>query len=378
MINTSFFKKNIDSITLHEILKIVNADLEKNKYEDTNHIIFNISTLDEGSEGMISFFDNRKYIDSVKNTKVEYCFIRESDLTLLPLTTKPIIVEDTCFSMAKIANEFYKDSDKMSIIKEYFDNELLDIACHIAKSAKISNSAKIGNNVIIGENVVIHNNVEIEDGVQIGDNTSVFENVKIGKGSKIFDSCSIRCTEIGEKCIIKSGSRIGQSGFGFAHNKKTNEIIKFPQLGLVKIGNFVEIGSNTTVDRGSLSETIIDDFTKLDNLIQIGHNVKLGKMNFFAAQTGIAGSTEIGSGCLIGGQSAIAGHLKLGNKIQLAARSGIMSDVENGAILGGSPAFPIREWHRMTATLKKISEPDFIKNFKSKKKFGLFKLLFKN
>ena len=160
---------------------------------------------------------------------------------------------------------------------------------------------------------------------------------------------------MGSNCLIHAGARIGQDGFGFAFDPRIMEVIKVPQIGGVIIGNYVEIGANTTIDRGSLLDTEIGDMTKMDNLVQIGHNVKMGRMCQIVAQTGIAGSTTIGDGCIFGGQSGVAGHIKIADRVMLASRGAISKNISKvGEVLGGVPAVPIREWRKAHAIVSRL------------------------
>jgi UDP-3-O-[3-hydroxymyristoyl] glucosamine N-acyltransferase len=204
--------------------------------------------------------------------------------------------------------------------------------------------------------------VVIEDGVVIGNNSSIDHNsvikrnVVIGNNTKIASNVTISHSVIGNNVIIHPGTRIGQDGFGFASDHTGH--LKVPQLGIVKIGDFVEIGANTTIDRGSAQDTIIGDMCQIDNLVQLGHNVQLGKACVIVAQVGIAGSTKLGDFVILGGQVGVAGHLKIGNQVQVAAQSGIAQNIEDKQIMGGSPAVPIRQWHKQTFCLKKLANKD--------------------
>ena len=198
----------------------------------------------------------------------------------------------------------------------------------------------------------ISEDVIIGEGCYIGENTYIGAGVKLGNECFIANNCSISYAVIGNNLVLHPGARIGQDGFGFAPSN--SGITKVPQLGRVVIGNFVEIGANTCIDRGAIDDTIIGDHTKIDNLVQIGHNVNIGSHCIIVAQTGIAGSSHIGDGTMLGGQTGISGHVTVGKKVVLAAQGGIISDVADGEVLGGTPAVPIRQWHKQTIILKKL------------------------
>ena len=196
--------------------------------------------------------------------------------------------------------------------------------------------------MVIGSNCLIGANTVILSGVVIGDNTIIDPN------------CTIAYSIIGSNVKIHNGVRIGQDGFGFAQNENVN--LKMPQLGRVLIKDNVEIGSNCSIDRGTGPDTIIGEGTKLDNLVQIGHNAVLGKNCILVAQSGISGSTQIGNNVIIGGQVGIAGHLKIGNNVRIAAKSGVMKNIEDGMTVGGIPSVPIKDWHRQTIILKQLTK----------------------
>jgi UDP-3-O-[3-hydroxymyristoyl] glucosamine N-acyltransferase len=305
---------------------------------DENLSIKDIATLESGNEQNISFLSNPKYVEAFRESKAAVVILEERFASNAPEGMTLLISDNPYYAYAQIAAKFYPN-------KKY--------KAHIAKTAVVHKTAKIHDSCHIADNAVIDANVEIGQGTVIGANTCIEEGVIIGKNCNIKSNVTLTHCQIGNDCIIHSGVRIGQDGFGFAPSAKG--VIKVEQLGAVLIGDNVEIGSNTCIDRGAVEDTIIGNGTKIDNLVQIGHNVKIGQSCFIVSQAGIAGSTEIGNGVQLGGQVGIAGHIKIGDRAMLAARSGVMSNVEPFAVLGGAPAVPIKQWHRMTAYLKKVT-----------------------
>jgi len=225
----------------------------------------------------------------------------------------------------------------------------------ISDRASVSKKASLGKNVVIGDFAVVKDGVVLGDGVLIGDGAVVAENCRVGSGSSVFARVTLYPgTVIGERCIIHSGAVIGADGFGFVENE--GSIVKVPQTGNVLIKNDVEIGANTTIDRAAFGSTIIGNSCKLDNLVQIGHNVELGDGVIIAAQTGISGSVKIGNGCLIGGQVGFADHITVGRSVKIGSQSGVSKDTPDGAVISGTPARPLMEQRRTEAYAGKLGE----------------------
>ncbi|WP_039456560.1 UDP-3-O-(3-hydroxymyristoyl)glucosamine N-acyltransferase [Candidatus Jidaibacter acanthamoebae] len=337
----SRFFKNKGSFSVMEIAQRFNCEV----IGDKNRIIKDIATLENAKEGDISFLYNPKYIEQIKTTKASACIIDEKNIPVAPPHLTLLVTDSSYVLYAKITSLFYGAAN---------------LIANISSTAVIAKSAKIGENVTIEDFAFVGENAEIGDNAYIGAHTYIGNGVKIGDNSTIHPQAYLTYCTIGSNCIIHSGVKIGQDGFGFAVGKEGAE--KVLQLGSVIVGNNVEIGANTCIDRGTIEDTVIGDNTKIDNLVQLGHNVVIGKNCFVVAQVGIAGSTKIGDGVMIGGQAGIAGHLNIGDGAKIAAKSGVMQDVEREQMVGGAPAMNIRDWHRITAMLKKMIKGGGSKN----------------
>jgi len=322
-------------LSLAEIIQIISAKIDNNI--QTNIDIQNVSTLENAKAGDITFFNNINYVEHFKTTKATACLINEKHIKYCPPTTIAIIVNDPYKAFALICQKFYP---VFSIKPFISSHSIIDSSATIDKTSYIGDFCNIGKNVIIGKNTYI------------GNCTTIYDNVIIGDNCHIYSNCSIKYTKIYNNCIIHDGVRIGQDGFGFAPNIGGH--IKIPQIGDVKIFNNVEIGSNSTIDRGALDSTIIGEGTKIDNLVQIAHNVKIGKHCFLAAQVGIAGSTILEDYVFVGGGSGIAPHLKIHEGAQIAPMSGVSRDINKNETVIGLPAIPFQSFWRLQVLLKKM------------------------
>ena len=338
MTDPKFFPKS-KKLTLDQISKLTKVSLPKSI--NKNIVFLDISTLEKASKDNVSFLDNKNYINQFKKTRAGACFFKKDFIDIAPKNMIHLVCENPYYSYAIIANAFHPIKN---LSPKIHPKAHIETSAKYDKTVQIDSGAVISKNVIIGSNCLISSNTVISSDVTIGDNTIIGPN------------CTIAYSIIGSNVRIKYGARIGQDGFGFAQNKNVN--LKVPQLGRVLIKDNVEIGSNCTVDRGSGPDTIIGEGTKLDNLVQIGHNVELGKNCIMVAQSGISGSTKVGNNVIIGGQVGIAGHLKIGNNVKIAAKSGVMKNLEDGSIVGGVPSVPINDWHRQTIILKKLTNKE--------------------
>jgi UDP-3-O-[3-hydroxymyristoyl] glucosamine N-acyltransferase len=303
---------------------------------DRNRPIMGVAALVQAKTDQLSFLSNRKYAADLAATKAGAVLVPKN---LEGNNDRWIRVDDPYFAFARI-------------MTRWFSNRPLPKG--ISPKAVVSSSAKLGENVVLGHFAMIG------DEVVIGNNVTIFQGVSIEAGSIIGDDCIIYPnvtvydgTRIGRRCIIHSGVVIGSDGYGFAlHEGKHHKI---PQIGIVRIEDDVEIGAGTTIDRAALGETVIGEGTKIDNLVQIGHNVKVGKHCLLVSQVGIAGSTELGDYVAVAGQSGFSGHLKIGNRVQVAAKSAVLADVPDDTKVMGSPAVPFTEFARRHAALKKLA-----------------------
>ncbi len=294
--------------------------------------VWDLSKIEDGGEGTMTFLANPKYTPYVYTTKASIVVVSKDFTPSQEVKATLIRVDDPYQSFAKLLAMF----DNMSKGKK----EVSSLA-FISGSATTGKDMSIGAFSVIGENAVIGDNVNIYPQVYIGNHVKIGNNCTFYPGVKIYHKCVI-----GNDCILHSGVIIGSDGFGFApQNEK--DFVKLPQLGNVILEDFVEIGSNTTVDRATLGSTIIRRGVKLDNLIQVAHNVEIGENTVIAAQSGISGSTRIGKNCMIAGQVGIIGHLTIADNVKIGAQSGIGGSItEEGAIVMGSPAIDARKTRR--------------------------------
>lgn len=329
-----FFNKKKEFLTLEEVIEKTNSNISQN-YDLTTKI-FDISTLESAKNNEISFINSGQYLDQFYKSEAGFCFSQKKYLGKEPKSMILIENDDPYFAYSQIVSEFYEEK------KQNYSNKNIDP------------SAKIGNNCQIACNAFIGKNVEIGDNCIIGPNSSIMQDCKIGNGVIINCNVVVSFAIIGNNCIIHHGVKIGQDGFGFAHNNGINH--KIIQIGIVEIGDDVEIGANTCIDRGAIENTVIGNNVKIDNLNQIAHNVKIGQGTVIAGCCAIAGSAEIGKFVQIGGRAGIGGHIKIGDGAKIAGMSGVMRDIEPMQVVGGAPALPIRKWHKLNAQLFKLAE----------------------
>ena len=319
------FFKNQGPIKILEILKLLKLE---NKNLDNNYKIHDIKDLLTSTKNDITFYHSKKYKELAKNTKASFCLTTLSLKNELPKTCFAIIVDNVLVSTSKITSLFYPDS-----VNDDFDKTV-----NIITDTKFDEKVSHGKNVLIGENVSIGINCKI------GHNTIIEKNVIIGDNCSIGSNNIIRNTLIKNNVKILDNCVIGKHGFGFFPNNNKN--LRYPHIGIVLIQENCEIGCGATIDRGSMSNTIIGKNTYLDNQIHIAHNVKIGENSIIAGQVGIAGSSIIGNNVKIGGQAGISGHLNIGDNVEIGGGSGVIKDIPDNTKVMGYPAKNIREFLR--------------------------------
>ncbi|TCK69360.1 UDP-3-O-[3-hydroxymyristoyl] glucosamine N-acyltransferase [Winogradskyella wandonensis] len=310
-----------------------------------NAEVSQLAKIEEGTEGTLTFLANPKYKPYIYSTKASITIVNADFVPDEELSTTLIKVEDAYKAFTKLL-EYYNQIklNKTGVEQPSFVSD----SATIGENHYIGAFSYIGNNVVIGDNVKIFPNSYIGDNVTLGDNSIVFS------GGKIYSECII-----GKNCVINSGAIIGADGFGFAPDEN-GEYSKVPQIGNVILEDNVDIGAGTTIDRATLGSTIIRKGVKLDNQIQIAHNVEIGKNTVIAAQTGIAGSTKIGENCQIGGQVGIVGHISIGNNVKIQAQSGIGRNIKDNEVLQGSPALGYGDYNKSYVHFKNL--PKIVKN----------------
>jgi len=319
------------------------ADFLKGEVEgDATVEVTNISKIEEGEKGTLCFLANPKYESYIYTTEASIVLVSKGLKLNKPIKSTLVRVEDPYIAFASLLELYQNAKPELVGINNLTS---IDETSILGKNIYIGAFAVISKNAKIGDNVKIHPQVFVGEDVVIGDNTIIHPGVRIYNDTKI-----------GKNCIIHSGVVIGSDGFGFAPQSE-NEHKKIMHVGNVVIEDFVEIGSNTTIDRATMGSTIIRKGAKLDNLIQIAHNCEIGERTFMAGQSGVSGSTKIGKNCLIGGQVGFAGHLTIADEVKVGAQAGIQSSIkEKGAIVQGSPAISISNFQKSTILFKNLPD----------------------
>ncbi|OUS02931.1 UDP-3-O-(3-hydroxymyristoyl)glucosamine N-acyltransferase [Flavobacteriales bacterium 33_180_T64] len=335
------------NFTAEQIAGILEGDIVGNPEVEVSKL----SKIEEGTEGSLTFLANPKYTSHIYSTKASITIVNKTFEPENDIETTLIKVDDAYKSFSKLL-EYY---NQVKLNKQGIEHPSF-----ISESAIVSDDIYVGAFSYIGDNVTIGKNVKIFPNTYIGDNVTIGDHTLVFSGAKIYSECII-----GNSCVINSGVIIGADGFGFVPDEN-GEYSKVPQIGNVIIEDHVDIGAATTIDRATLGSTVIRSGVKLDNQIQIAHNVEIGKNTVIAAQTGIAGSTKIGENCQIGGQVGIAGHITIGNNVKVQAQSGIGRHVKDNEILQGSPSFSYGDWNKSYVYFKNL--PKIVKTIKDLEK----------
>ncbi len=318
-----------------QIAEILNGEVEGNAEVEVSKL----SKIEEGSEGSLTFLSNPKYTQYIYTTSASVTIVDKDFVAENNLNTTLIRVENAYKAFSQLL-EYYNQvkMNKTGVEQPVF----------ISETASIADGLYMGAFSYIGENVKIGKNAKIYPNVYIGDNVEIGNDVVVFAGAKIYSE-----SIIGNNCVIHSGVIVGADGFGFTPNDK-GEYTKVPQTGNVVIEDNVDVGAGTTIDRATLGSTVIRRGVKLDNQIQIAHNVEIGQHTVIAAQTGIAGSTKIGKNCMIGGQVGIVGHLTIGDNVRIQAQSGIGRNVKDNEVLQGSPALKYGDYNKSYVHFKNL------------------------
>lgn len=301
--------------------------------------VHKLSKIEEGEKGSLTFLANPKYTSYIYTTKASITLVNKDFIPEQHLETTLIKVEDAYKSFSKLLEYYNQVKNNKTGIEQ---------PVAMSETATYGEDFYLGAFSYLGNNVVIGNNVKIYPNVYIGDNVSIGDNVVVFAGSKIYSE-----SIIGNNCVIHSGAIIGADGFGFTPNDE-GEYTKVPQTGNVILEDYVDVGAGTTIDRATLGSTILRKGVKLDNQIQIAHNVEIGEHTAIAAQTGVAGSTKIGKHCMIGGQVGIVGHITIGDRVRIQAQSGIGRNVKDDEVLQGSPALNYGDYNKSYVHFKNL------------------------
>jgi len=326
----------LKSISLSDVATIVGGVLSGPVKETPDHLITGVNTLADASANEASFLSNKRYKGELDSTSAAVVLLSSDQET--PEGLGVIRVKDPYLAFAKLQRFFHPRAKAEG---QRHASAVIDA------SAQVATDVDVGPNAVIGAGASIGAATIIGAGCVIGENTQIGSACTLNANSVVAHNCTL-----GNKVILQPGAIVGADGFGYAW--AGDRFLKIPQVGRVIIGDDVEIGANATVDRGAIGDTVVEQGVKLDNLVQIAHNVHVGAYTVMASQVGISGSTKIGKGCQFGGQSGSAGHLEIGDGCKLAGQSGVIGDLEAGGVYAGTPAIPHRLWLKASALMIKL------------------------
>lgn len=323
--------------TLAELAEAAGAALRPGA--DARRRFAGVAALDEAGAGDVSFLENRRYVEAFQRTRAGACVAEPRFAGRAPAGTELLLSDAPYRAFALIARKFFPEP---AVAPGRHPSAV------VAKTARVDPSARIDAWATVGERA------EIGARAWIGANTTVGDGVVVGEDSVVGSNATLQYCLIGKRALIHPGARIGSRGFGFATDAGRH--LRIPQVGRVLVGDDVEIGANACIDRGAGTDTVIGDGAMIDNLVMIGHNVKVGRGCVLVAQVGVSGSTRLGDYVMIGGQGGLSGHLDIGAGARIAAGSGVIQDVAAGVTVGGYPAVPIRQWHRQSTILARLAK----------------------
>lgn len=334
--------------TIAEIAERTGATVVEPRGEKLGLLLRSVRTLDDASSRDLAFFNNKKYAAQLAATQAGAVFVAEAMLAKVPETTVPLIAKDPYIAFAKALELFYPDAGNTKVVGGEGVSRASQAEGLVAASAHIEDGAHVEPGAVVGPEAMIGRGTRVAAGAVIGYRCAIGRDCYIGSNATVTHAL------IGNRVTIHAGARIGQEGFGFAMGPGGHRKVR--QVGRVIIQDDVDIGANTTIDRGALRDTVIGEGTKIDNLVQIAHNVVIGRHCVIVAQTGISGSTILEDFVVMGGQCGTVGHIRIGMGAQVAAQSGVASDIPRGERWGGYPAKPMAIWTREAALLKRLAK----------------------